>query len=678
MMKKYCLMIWISFSLIPLLQAQTKIQWASKLVGYSSEFKDPLMIQSPEFRAKQILGKPNKLPAFGDSPCAWAPSTKDSINPEWIKVSFDEPMPIEQIAIAENYNPGAITHVYVYDLSNTEYLLYKNLNVGPITAKGRMWHIYQHTDYSVKSVKIVLNSAKVPGFNQIDAVAISNTTTPVEAEINLAKNLDLKSKPENLGPNINSRYLEVAPMVTPDGKSIYYTRSQHPENTGSPDKQDVWYAEIKSDGNFGIAKNLGSPINTAHHNSSFSITPDGNSMLVNNIYHADGTLEKGLSIARRIDGNRWDKPEKIVIQGYYNRDAFSEFCLSQDGKVLLMTAQRNDSQGGNDMYFSRIQPDGSWSTPENLGAVVNTPDSETSPFLASDGKTLYYSTSGLSGYGSNDIFVSRRLDDTWKNWSEPQNLGPEINSPLWDAYFSISAKADYAYFTSYHNSMGESDIFRVKLSEQNKPDPVALIQGKVYNAKTKNPIKADIIYELLPGGQDVGSASSNPETGAYKVVLPLDKKYGIHAEAQGFFEVDENIDLTGKTQYEEINKDLYLVPVEVGTTVRLNNIFFERTKFNLLAESYPELERLIGFMKKNPTVEIRLEGHTEIFGQKKDQMNLAENRVKSVKRYLVETGGIESARIELKSFGGTRPVCTELTEDCRALNRRVEIRFLKK
>ncbi len=657
--------------------SQTEVQWASKLLGVSSEFVNFDRPQSKQYKAVQVLGKPNKLPANGQSPCAWSPASMSNSEGEWVKVGFDKPMEIEQVGVAENYNPGAITHIYVYDMADNRKLLYKNINVGPITSKGRVFSIYARTDYKVKAVEVWLNTSKVPGFNQIDAIAISNSTDPIQAEINVAKNLDLKSKPVNLGPSINSRYQEIAPMVTPDGKTIYFTRSQHPENTGSPEKQDVWFASIKPDGSFGLAQNIGRPINTPHHNSSFSITPDGNTMLLNNVYNEDGTLEKGLSITQRESENQWSKPKKVVIQDYYNNNNYSEFCLSQDGKILLMTVQRGDSYGDKDIYYARLQSDGTWSTPKNLGGTVNTAASETSPFLASDGKTLYYSTAGLSGYGHNDIFVTRRQDATWEEWSEPQNLGPEINTPLWDAYFSISAKADFAYYASYANSIGDSDIFRVRLSDDNKPEPVALIQGVVRNAKTNEPIKATIVYETLPDGENAGTAVSNPESGEYKVVLPLDKNYAILAEAKGFLSVDENVDLVGTTDYQEITKDLYLVPIETGQKFRLNNIFFERSKFSLLPESFPELNRLIRVLKENPTLVIRLEGHTEVFGKRRDQYKLAENRVNSVKRYLVDNGNIDPKRIKLKSYGGSQPITTETDETARALNRRVEIKILR-
>ncbi len=679
-MKPYFLYLLLCFAPL-LLTAQTEtvdVQWASRVLGVSSEFTDVEKAQGAQYKAEQALGKPDKMPSPGQSQCAWSPSKKNNPDGEWIKVGFDKPMKINQIVVAENYNPGSISKVAVYDIIDKEYIIYNNPNVGPLNAKARMFSVIHKTDFEVKAVKVFLSTAKVDNFNQIDAIGISTSTQPIIAKINVIQepNIKVKSKPENLGVGVNSEFQEIAPMVTPDGKTIYFTRSKHPNNVGNPEKQDVWYAEIQGDGKFSEAKNMGSPVNTYHHNSSFSITPDGNSMLLNNIYNTDGSLEKGLSITTKQANGKWGKPQTLTIDDYYNKNEYSEFCLSQDGKILMMTVQRADSYGGKDIYFSRNKGDNSWTQPVNLGKVVNTASSETSPFLASDGKALYYSTGGFSGYGSNDIFVTRRLDESWTNWSEPQNLGPEINTPEWDAYFTITAKADYAYYTSYDNSMGEGDIFRVKVSDKNKPEPVALIKGTVYNKKTNLPIEANIVYEILPSGENAGKATSNAQTGLYKVVLPLKKNYGILAEAHGFIPVEENIDLTDSTNYTEIEKNLYLVPIEKGVTLELNNIFFERSTYNLLPASFPELNRIAELMKENTTMAIRLEGHTEIFGKKSDRYQLAEDRVKSVRGYLVRQG-ISESRIKVKSFGGDKPKTEGRTEEERAKNRRVEMRILE-
>jgi outer membrane protein OmpA-like peptidoglycan-associated protein len=673
-------LLYLSLCFLPqflIAQDYPEVQWASKVLGVSSELSEVERAQSSQYKAEQVLGKPNKLPDWGQSYCAWSPSKPNNPDGEWIKVGFEKPMKINQIVIAENHNPGAISKVAIYDVIDKEYVIFNNPNVGPITAKARMFSIMHSTDFEVRAVKIFLSSSKVLGYNQIDAIGISESKQQIIAKINVVKEPEIKtkSKPENLGFVINSEFQEIAPTVSPDGKTLYFTRSKHPSNMS--EKQDVWYAEIDEKGNFKQPQNIGKPINNNFHNSSFSISPDGNKMLLNNIYKIENgelNLERGLSVTtRQADGN-WSFPVEVRIDDFMNKSEFSEYCLSQDGKILLMTVQRADSKGGKDIYFARSKGDGTWSQPISLGDKVNTAANETSPFLASDGKTLYFSTSGFSGYGSNDIYVSRRLDETWTNWSEPQNLGPEINTPEWDAYFSITAKADYAYFTSYDNSMGDSDIFRVKVKD-NKPDPVALIKGNVYNKKTGKPIEAKIVYEILPSGDNAGNAISNGQTGAYKVVLPLKKNYGLLAEAKGFISVDANIDLSDSTEYVEITQDLYLVPIEEGMELGLNNIFFPRSQWNLLPESFPELNRIAKAMQDNPSMKIQLEGHTEVFGKPRDQYELALNRVKSVKSYLVRQG-IDENRIKTSSKGGREPVTRETSEEARAKNRRVVMKIL--
>ncbi|OJJ23462.1 hypothetical protein BKI52_03615 [marine bacterium AO1-C] len=662
-----------------------KIQWSSKVLEVSSQRVDTNKIHRfPEphmYRAEQILGIPNKLPAFGSSKCAWSPALRQNPKGEWIKVAFSNPMKTKQIAIAENFNPGAISQIYAYDSKGTQYLVYENKQLKKLVVKGRMFRFMfpKITPYKIKSLKIFLNTQKISGYNQIDAVGISDSDVPVKAKINVSKQLDLKSKAQNLGENVNSPYDELSPIVTPDGSGMYFTRARHPRNIGKLDKQDVWYAETRPDRNFRLAKNLGPPINNKYHNSSFSISPDGNTMLLNNIYLPTGKLDRGLSITRRGKDGKWQLPEKVEIEGYKNLYTHQEFCLSSNGKVLLMTIQQKDTQGSKDIYVSFLKGDGkTWTKPKNLGKTVNTAENESSPFLAVDGTTLYYSTSGISGYGYNDIFVTRRLDNSWTKWSTPKNLGPAINSPQWEAYFSIPAKADFAYFVSYKNSIKESaDIFRVSLSDSSKPKPVALIKGRVFNAKTKQPMQANIGYEVLETGKNVGKGNSNPQNGNYQIVLPLEKEYALLAEAKGFLSVDTTINLKLEKAYTEIVVDLYLTPIEKGGKIRLNNIFFARSSARLLPQSYSELDRLAKSMKENPSMKIRLEGHTEIFGNKKMLMTLSEERVKSVQKYLAQKG-INARRVKLRGYGPKRPISTDKDPKLRAKNRRVEVVILSK
>jgi outer membrane protein OmpA-like peptidoglycan-associated protein len=659
-------------------QGQEAVQWASRVIEVSSELQDADDASNKQYKATQALGKPNKLPATGKSPCAWSPASATNPAGEFIKVGFDKPMVIQQIAIAENHNPGAITHIYLYDESGKEYpAIYQNTNITNLHG-GRMFRInIQPTNYKVAAIKLQLNPLKINDIPQIDAIGISNSNTPIEAVIKLADELHINDKAENLGSNINSKYQEVSPIISPDGKTLYFTRYNHPDNIGDEKRQDVWYAERQADGNFGPAKNIGPPINTDHHNSSFSITPDGSKMLLNNIYNADGTMTKGLSITTLGRDGQWGNPQPVTIENYYNKNRYSEFCLSADGKILLMTAQRDDSFGGKDLYVSFKKGENLFSTPKNLGPIVNTADSETSPFLAADNTTLYYATAGLSGYGSYDIFVTRRLDDSWLRWSEPENLGPSINTPNWDAYFNLTASGEYAYFTSYHNAIGDGDIFRIKLSEKEKPKPVALVKGVVYDAITKKPINAEINYQTTPKNDSLsGTASTRGSSGEYQVVLQMGNDYALRAEAKGFFAADESITLATTADYSEITKDFYLMPVQKGQTVRLQNIFFVRAKDELMEESFPELDRLSRTMLDNPTMVIELQGHTEPFGDKKELLKLSEKRVIAVRKYL-SNAGVEESRVQYKAFGGKKPINTGRSEEARAINRRVEVKVLE-
>ncbi len=318
-----------------------------------------------------------------------------------------------------------------------------------------------------------------------------------------------------------------------------------------------------------------------------------------------------------------------------------------------------------------------WSAPRNLGKSINTPGEETSPFLSADGKTLYFSTNGRPGYGDQDIFVSQRQSEGWTDWSKPVNLGAGINSPYFDAYYTMPASGEYAYFVSYDKGFGKADIFRIKLHDEVKPQAVTLVKGKVLNSKNNLPLAASIHFENLATGIEVGEARSDPKTGAYQIVLPFGSHYGVRALTSGFYSVSENMELKSKEGYSEIEKNLMMVPIEVGETVKLNNVFFTAGQPILKPESFPELDRLVTILKDNPSIFIQLEGHTDNIGSPAVLQKLSEDRVQTVMNYLI-SHGIDKGRITGQGFGATRPVAIGTTEEERKQNRRVEFKILKK
>lgn len=659
------------------------VEWASEVLGYSSQ-KAPY--GSHQYSAEQVLGKPNKCPATGDSPCAWLPASDpdQGTQEEWLKVGFTDPMKIQQVAIAENYYPGAIEKIILFDDQDRkrDSIVYQPHFDG-IDAKVEHWRFEPRTRYTVAAVELVLQPGLVPGPNEIDAIAISDLTTPIQAEINVAPNVNVGPR-ENLGPNINSAYDEVLPVISPDGKTLYVDRKNHPQNFRRPgvphdenNNDNIWFSTQDSDGEWQPLQNIGPMLNNGYGSFVASVTPDGNTLLLGGTYtpSAGGPAHFGLWLTHQIAGG-WSVPDEVIVKDYYTHAVFVEFCLSNDGRTIILSLDRADSYGGKDLYVSFLQPDGTWSAPKNLGPDVNSAADEATPFLASDGETLYFASEGFAGYGSMDMYITRRLDSTWQHWSEPENLGPQLNTPGWDAYYTVPASGEYAYFVSTENSIGMGDIFRVKLPEALRPRPVLLVSGRVVDAKTGQPVNAEIKYENLETGKDIGSARTSPGTGAYKITLPAGETYGYRAEAPGYVPVSENLDLTKVTEYQEIERDLMLVPIEKGEVVRLNNIFFETAKADLRPESFAELDRVVKLLNNNPSMEISIGGHTDNVGTAVTNNELSQARAQSVANYLVSKG-ISVDRLRVKGYGDTKPVASNNTDAGRQQNRRVEFTILK-
>ncbi|TAE29966.1 MAG: OmpA family protein [Candidatus Kapaibacterium sp.] len=656
---------------------EPKVQWASRVVRVTSQKSN-----IGPYSSHQLLGKPNIFARAGVSnPCSWASGKDNNQIPvsitDNIRVGFDVPVPARQIAIAENFNPGAITAVIVRGTTPREMDTVYRAAPRAVPEAWRMLNIvFEARPYKVAEVELVLNVGLVQGINEIDAIALSTSTDTVKPEINTLKGLTNTTKPENLGKAVNSEYEEVFPIITTDGKTLYFCRKQHPDNFGVRREEDIWYAEITEDSlthvvGWGVAKNIGAPLNNQYPNFVCGILPDGNTMLVGNVYLPNGSVTAGVSLSQKTTSG-WGQPTRQYIQDYQVNKQLVNYSLASDGKTLLMALDRNTSLGGMDLFVSFMQSNGKWSPPLNLGREVNTAGDESTVFLASDGMTLYFSSDGHNGYGSNDIFMSRRLDSTWTRWTEPQNLGPSINSSDWDAYFSLPASGEFAYFVSEKNSLGGSDIFRIVVPEGLRPRPVVLISGRVLDARTKKPIGgAAIRYESLTTGRELGIAHSDSLTGRFQISLPVGELYGFRAEADRYVSVNENIDLRSLQKYQEVKRDLRLVQLEKGQSVVLNNIFFETGKWELKPESDPELRRVVDMMTRNPSLNITIAGFSDNVGSKKNNIELSRKRAEAVYKYL-ETLGIDRKRVLSKGFGEDKPVGTNDSEEGRQQNRRVE------
>lgn len=697
-MKKLLLIIClaaVSFAI----KAQESVVWGSEVIDVSSEYS-PL-----EYSAIQALHKPNVLPKGGDNPNAWRPKRNDK--EEFVMVSFASPIKAKQVAIAESENPGAVTKVYAYDSDYNEYLLFE-ITPRAIPVEQRLLNLFfEQTEYPIQAIRVVIDGSAVPGYNAIDAIGVSASNIPINVLIQLAKGVNQDIEADKLGENVNSSYVEHSPIISPDGKKLYFSRKYHPDNMGGiDDPEDIWVSELDEEtGEWLPARNLGEPLNTEGPNfiSSISKMGDEEVFVLGNRYGKKGRMYEGISVSK-LENGEFTKPESVEVENEYNYSPKADFFLVKGGEAMILSVERDDSYGQRDLYIS-FKNGNSWSEPKNMGGDLNTIAEEAGPFLAEDGKTLYFSSSGFSGYGGLDIFVSRRLDDTWQKWSPPDNLGSGINTNQDDSYFSIPSSGQHLYFTR-GNVDDDTDIYRFKVDEffidespllasvehlidQEPEEPVVVaevsepeeifltVSGKVLNPDTGEPMEGvKVLVERLPDGVDIGQVTSGPD-GSYQFKVRAGARYGVTAQLDGFLSTSENFDFNDEKESTSYTADIKVTPIEEDKPVVINNIFFAFDKDELTTASYPELERILEYLQSDRIKKIEIAGHTDSTGPAEYNEDLSRRRARSVYKFFL-SNGISATRLSSKGFGETKPVASNDTLEGRRQNRRVEFKVLEK
>lgn len=513
---------------------------------------------------------------------------------------------------------------------------------------------------------------------------------------------------EKLPEFINSPYAEITPVVSRDGRALFFTRVAYPEfcrylfldsidlhekfpperyerilrniyselerkpvsnPAASSFNQDVWIAEADTAFTFYLLQHPGPPLNNALPNSITCITPDPNAFYCINQFSPKGDMTRGFSIIRRTD-SIWHFPKPIEIAEYYTITSEVNLTMSFDGKVLILSATRHDSRDM-DLYVCFKEGENKWSAPRHLGPVINTRSRETTPFLSEDNRTLFFSSNRWESLGGNDIFMSKRLDDTWQNWSEPQRIVEPINSRADDSQPYFNMTSGYLYFTSTRD--GNSDIFRVRIAP---PQPTELtLRGRILHRKTYQPVTdAAVRY----GAEDNPSNTLSAPNGFFSLKIPKGVIFTLTPEKIGLAGTPTTVFFPWDHYYFQEYQwiDLWMDSLEVGSKIELAPIYFKQSLPVILESSYSELERLAELLQNNPTLAIRIEGHTDNVGRPEDLQRLSEQRAQAIRDFLIARG-ITPERVESVGFGASRPVNDNSTEDLRAQNRRVEIRVTR-
>lgn len=522
---------------------------------------------------------------------------------------------------------------------------------------------------------------------------------------------------DNFGNVVNSKYPEYGAIISADESVMMFTSRRNTTTGGAvADGLNEYYEDIyistKVDGKWTTPQNMGTNVNSEQHDATVAVAPDAQSMIIYKDDKGDGNLYE-----TKLVGDVWSKPVKMNknINTKYHESSAS---YSNDGKTLFFVSNKPDGFGEHDIYYSKwdaIKKE--WGVAVNVGPVVNTKYNEESVVIHPDGKTLYFSSQGHETMGGYDIFMSR-LQDDGITWGKPENIGYPINSIDDDVFFVINASGRRGYYSSFKaDGHGEKDIYMITFLGPEKPvqlsaednllaniaEPVrekivekqvdaatkriTILKGVVRDAKTLKPLYSDIELIDVEENKTLAKFESNTTTGKYLVSLPSGKNYGLIVRADGYLFHSENFNIPETAAYQEVEKNVDLQRVEVGSTIVLKNIFYDYNKATLRDASKNELDRLTKLLQENPTIKIELSAHTDSRGGDKYNEELSQKRAQSCVDYLIKAG-IATDRLVSKGYGEQQLIVSDAEiaklkfedekEEAHQQNRRTEFKILSK
>lgn len=503
-----------------------------------------------------------------------------------------------------------------------------------------------------------------------------------------------KFNPVNVGPGINTADPEYFPTITVDGKTILFTRRIKDPNAPMGMQEDFFISQSKDGKKWETAVPMPSNINTKQNEGAPTISADGRSLIFvacsdetgrNYGEGREGWGSCDLFYTKKI-GTKWVNP--VNLPGKVNTFNWeSQPSLSADGKTLyfIRRVSKPGEPANSDIFVSHLQDDGTWGVAKPLPNTINTPYMEESVLIHPDGKTLYFASRGHLGLGGSDLFVSRM--DKNGNWGKPVNLGYPINTQYDENSLMVSPTGEIAFFASdREGGYGDLDIYYFEMPESMRPTKTVYFEGIVFDAATRFPLSGKFELIDIETGEQVVISEADKITGQFMVSLPVNRAYALNVSYPGYLFFSQNFNMTLPDNQDAFYMDVPMVAIDSDTPVPLKNVFFDLSAATLRPESHIELNKLVEFLKKNPGVKIELGGHTDTRGDAKANLTLSQERANSVVAYLASKG-IAPERMTAKGYGEEQPIYSDAEIDKMATekekeaahqeNRRTEYRIIK-
>lgn len=473
-------------------------------------------------------------------------------------------------------------------------------------------------------------------------------------------------QPKPLSDTVNCFPLQYFPTLTADQQELIFTRRRGQRND---DDEDMVISYKNAQGRWMPPQSISPNINTPQNEGTCTISADGRKLIFTscqNGYSGDCDLFESTKT-----GNEWSKPVNLG-PNVNSADWESHPSLSADGRTLYFVSDRKGGFGRNDIWYTTLGANGKWTKARNLGERVNTVYDERSPFIHVNGRTLYFATNGLVGFGGYDIFYTEKTDNVW---SAPVNMGSPINDH--EDQYSLFITADgqkgyYSHEENLPNGHEKSVIIEIQIPESQVIKYKSnYVKGVVTDSKTKENIKAQIELFDINKNEIVSFVESDSISGQYLMVLTQGSEYALYINKKGYLFKSLNFNYSEVDNFVPLVIDISLDKAIKGEGSVLKNIFFDVDKYELKEKSFTELGKIVRFLTENPQISIEIGGHTDNTGNTAYNQELSEKRAKSVYTYVVSKG-ISPKRLSAIGFGSLKPVASNETELGRQLNRRIE------